>query len=330
VRDELYPNGIGDLAITDAQLAAMYSKKYVVVVGELDTDPDSYDLKHNEFTDAQGLNRYERALFYHDYMRKDAASRGVSYNWDLLVVEDVGHPAELVAHATAGAVFEGVTTPADVTFRPTDDSYVDKANPSSNYGTSTNLRIDGGSSPEWAYLKFDLRTMSGTVEAALLKLYISDGSIDRQYVHEVADNSWSESSLTWDNAPAIGAQVGMTTGGEKDGILYIAVTDYINRRAGASASMAIVPAGTDDLAYRSKEAGEFKAELVVLYSNSGSGPGDLNGDKVVNIDDLALVIEHYGQSSGDASWDPRADADGDGAVTIDDLTEVTSNFGKSY
>jgi hypothetical protein len=59
-------------------------------------------------------------------------------------------------------------------------------------------------------------------------------------------------------------------------------------------------------------------------------PGDLNGDHVVNIDDLVLVTGHFGQSAGDPNWDGRADADRDGNVTVDDLVEVTSNFGKTY
>jgi hypothetical protein len=72
-RNEPYPNGIADLDISDADIENVLSKKIVTVVGELDTDPNSYQLKHNEWTDAQGNNRYERALFYHDYMSTYAA-----------------------------------------------------------------------------------------------------------------------------------------------------------------------------------------------------------------------------------------------------------------
>jgi hypothetical protein len=189
MRDELYPNGIGDLDITDAQIEQVYSKKVVVTVGELDTDPNSYGLKHNEFTDAQGLNRYDRALFYHDYMDTDAATRGVPFNWDLMVVENVGHPAKLMAHATAGAVFAGATTPADVALSPIDDTYIDESNPSDVFGTSLDLRVDGGNQ-EMAFLKFDLNSVSAPVDVALLKFYITNGSDGQQFVHEVDDNSF--------------------------------------------------------------------------------------------------------------------------------------------
>jgi hypothetical protein len=265
MRDELYPNGIGDLDITDEQIEQVYSKKVVVVVGELDTDPNSYDLKHNEFTDAQGINRYERALFYYDYMQADAAARGVPFNWDLIVVEGVEHPAELMAHATAGAVFAGATSPHDVALSPTDDTYIDESNPSNVFGDAVELSIDGGNY-EMPFLKFDLSSVSTPVKVAMLKLYITNGADgEPQFVYGVSDNSWTASTLTWNNAPALGEEIGMTTGGESGGILYIEVTDYINGKLGGLASLAIQSEETDALRFSSCEASTFPVQLVLFY-----------------------------------------------------------------
>jgi hypothetical protein len=71
-------------------------------------------------------------------------------------------------------------------------------------------------------------------------------------------------------------------------------------------------------------------DKMVTATFVATGPGDLNGDGIVNIDDLALVIDHFGQSSDDPEWDARADADDNGVVSIDDLTAVTGNYGRSY
>jgi hypothetical protein len=264
MRDELYPNGIGDLDITDEEIEQVYSKKVVVVVGELDTDPNSYQLKHNEFTDAQGLNRYERALFYYDYMQADAAARGVPFNWDLIVVEDVEHPAELMAHATAGAVFAGATTPHDVALSPIDDTYIDESNPTDVFGSVLELSVDGGNY-EIPFLKFDLSSVSAPVKVAMLKLYITNGADgEPQFVYGVSDNSWTESTLTWNNAPALGEEIGMTTGGESGGILYIEVTDYINGKLGGLASLAIQTEETNSMRFNSSEASYFPVQLVLF------------------------------------------------------------------
>jgi hypothetical protein len=70
-----------------------------------------------------------------------------------------------------------------------------------------------------------------------------------------------------------------------------------------------------------------EATVVV---EGGTGPGDLNGDGVVNIEDLVLVTGHFGQTSNDPAWDPQANANGDGLVNITDLMIVTTNFGRVY
>jgi hypothetical protein len=91
-------------------------------------------------------------------------------------------------------------------------------------------------------------------------------------------------------------------------------------------------AGTSNVTLSATNAAGTGTATLVLTVNSGgsTGPGDLNGDHVVSISDLTLVTSHFGQTSSDPSWDPRADANGDGVVNISDITVVTSNFGKTY
>jgi len=42
-------------------------------------------------------------------------------------------------------------------------------------------------------------------------------------------------------------------------------------------------------------------------------PGDVNGDGVVNIDDIFFILGHWGEAGG------PGDANGDGIVNIDDV-----------
>jgi dockerin type I repeat protein len=48
--------------------------------------------------------------------------------------------------------------------------------------------------------------------------------------------------------------------------------------------------------------------------------GDLNGDGIVNYDDLKLVIAHLGTRAGQPGFDPRADVNGDGVVDTADVS----------
>ena len=56
-------------------------------------------------------------------------------------------------------------------------------------------------------------------------------------------------------------------------------------------------------------------------------PGDVNGDKTVDINDLTVVLTDYGMTG--AVWS-QGDLTGDGSVDINDLTEVLTYYGTTY
>jgi len=58
--------------------------------------------------------------------------------------------------------------------------------------------------------------------------------------------------------------------------------------------------------------------------------GDINGDRVVNMTDVVIVIQAFGTYEGHIRWNPEADLNFDGKVDMKDITLVLSNFGKSY
>lgn len=58
--------------------------------------------------------------------------------------------------------------------------------------------------------------------------------------------------------------------------------------------------------------------------------GDVNGDRVINMIDVVVVIQAFGTYEGHARWIPEADLNFDGKVDMKDITLVLSNFGKSY
>jgi len=58
-------------------------------------------------------------------------------------------------------------------------------------------------------------------------------------------------------------------------------------------------------------------------------PGDINGDKVVNIKDAALLGVAFGSKQGQPSYNPNADINGDGYVNIKDAVIQGVHFGQS-
>ena len=66
------------------------------------------------------------------------------------------------------------------------------------------------------------------------------------------------------------------------------------------------------------------------FTSLSKGPGDCDGDGVVNLTDYMLVLNNYGKTSQDPDFDPLADTDGDGVINLTDYMDVLNNFGKVY
>lgn len=113
-----------------------------------------------------------------------------------------------IAYAQAG----------QVTFKPTDDTYVDSSQPNSNYGGQVYLQIDNYSTQESVlnqtqtvtddsivWLKFDLSFVpeGAVIDEATLQLWKEFASETFKVVAQsCSDNSWTESALTYSNMPS--------------------------------------------------------------------------------------------------------------------------------
>jgi hypothetical protein len=97
---------------------------------------------------------------------------------------------------------------------PTDDTYVDSNDPTSNYGGQDYLQIENyqytvlGQTYEYesiVWLKFNLSSIpsGAVVDAATLQLYTSIvGETFNVHAYSCSDNSWTELTLTYSNMPS--------------------------------------------------------------------------------------------------------------------------------
>jgi len=87
---------------------------------------------------------------------------------------------------------------------PVADSYVQADLPTSNFGTATSLKVDG-SPVTVSYLKFDVQGITGAPGKATLKVFVPVATSTPINVRSVADSTWTETGLTYNNRPATGA-----------------------------------------------------------------------------------------------------------------------------
>jgi len=68
---------------------------------------------------------------------------------------------------------------------------------------------------------------------------------------------------------------------------------------------------------------EFSAVLITI-------PGDVDGDRDVDIFDIVRMAGIYGVSKPDPGYDPNCDLDGDGDIDIYDIVAAAGHYGESW
>lgn len=88
-----------------------------------------------------------------------------------------------------------------LSFGASADARVEEANPGTSYGTSSSLRVDGGSDPDVeSLLRFTVTGVTGAIQSAKLRVYSTSSSANGPAIYAAGGN-WIESSVTWNNRP---------------------------------------------------------------------------------------------------------------------------------
>jgi hypothetical protein len=158
--------------------------------------------------------------------------------------------------------------PSVLTFTPADDASVRASSPDNNYGSTTTLEVDN--SPQKNFLlKFVVSGVNGRpIAGAQLRLFNVNASDRGGDLHRVADNSWSESTVTWNSAPAGDAAVLAPLGAVSTNTWYeVDVTSLIT--GDGTYSLRVTSPSSNGADYTSKEgAAGFAPQLIVSVNGS--------------------------------------------------------------
>ncbi len=94
-----------------------------------------------------------------------------------------------------------------------EDAFIDSKNPDRNTGTAGFMKTDNQEARQWMGLvKFDVSGISDPQQIASVKLRLMPSNIslplDTPMLYACDDNSWSETSVTWNTRPGVGALLG--------------------------------------------------------------------------------------------------------------------------
>ena len=86
------------------------------------------------------------------------------------------------------------------------DTYVAAGARSTNYGSAATLRVDASPTMK-AYLRFTLPAITGTITKAVLRLTPAANVSAAFDLRAVGSSTWSEGSVTFATAPAVGKSI---------------------------------------------------------------------------------------------------------------------------
>lgn len=101
-----FPYGLANSTLENNSLSNFFAAEVYVQVGDNDDDPNAAGLRHNQFADAQGLHRKERAIAYFNYCSQFAAEQNTLFNWELDIIPNTGHDFIEASFNAANLLFE--------------------------------------------------------------------------------------------------------------------------------------------------------------------------------------------------------------------------------
>jgi RHS repeat-associated protein len=116
-------------------------------------------------------------------------------------------------------------------------------------------------------VRFDVQGLTGSVTSATLRIYANSASTTGYDVYGVSDNTWTETGITYSNAPAMGSQLGSSGTFSAGAWTSVDVTSYIT--GNGVYNLAFSTTSNTNISFASREAGANAPQLVI---QTASGP----------------------------------------------------------
>ncbi len=156
------------------------------------------------------------------------------------------------------------------TFAISDDTYVDQGRPGTNFGSATRILVDsdaGGGTDQHGYLKATVAGISGAVDRAMLRLWVTNPTVNGPRVHPTT-TGWAGGSITWRTKPPqtgnSASDAGAMAGGRW---VDLDVTKIV--RGNGTYGFLLHPTSGDGLAVESRQGAHPPRLIVQTVAASG-------------------------------------------------------------
>jgi hypothetical protein len=195
----------------------------------------------------------------------DTVTAGNCYQYQYVVADNVGN-TDTATSASVTKVSAGCATPGSSTVLSTADATLEQASPNSSFGTGPDMFVNPTPLASMrGVVKFALPTLGAgcTVTAATLRLD-NHGSTGRSIDVYLADRSWTEASVTWNNVSYTGTAATSTavTGWQEWAVTAHVISQYTTNNGFVVRDH--LDTGSQQVAYYTRETAN-DPQLIVTW-----------------------------------------------------------------
>ncbi|MBT5204846.1 MAG: hypothetical protein HOL98_15415 [Gammaproteobacteria bacterium] len=102
-----YPYGLQDRGISRESLSSLFARRFIVLLGDQDTDSQHPSLNRDRLTLQQGPHRFARGHHFYQRAVLTSTEQKLSLNWSLAIAPGVGHNNKGMARLAAPMLLNG-------------------------------------------------------------------------------------------------------------------------------------------------------------------------------------------------------------------------------
>ena len=191
---------------------------------------------------------------------------------------------------------------------PVEDAFVRNGSyAGDNYGADVTLQCKTASDgfTRYTFIKYDLSAIKGRIVGATLRLKVAqtNGAGDTHHIRFVSDDSWRESTLTWNNKPEADGKHASAVHPNEGQWLELDVTELaeMEKNGDQILSLVLTSDGSNHVRYHAKESASSAnhPQLVVHASDDSTAPSPPTN--------VSATAQSYDQIN--LSWDKNSEAD---------------------
>jgi hypothetical protein len=115
-----------------------------------------------------------------------------------------------------------------------------------------------------SYLRFNVQGVNGTITRVTLRVYANSASSTGYNIGNVTNNTWTESTINYNNAPAMGSSVGSSGSFGAGSWTTVDITSLVT--GNGTINLGLYTPSSTAISFNSRQASSNPPQLIVEFT----------------------------------------------------------------